>query len=142
MDSRTPIAALDEAGGSRQERWAFHLTPEGPSRDVNTDAFWNHQPRDLDIGVVVCAGPQTVTWDRWERHPNDDEIAVLLAGAVEVDLEDGERSWRVTLTTHAPQVIPAGTWHRLEVMEPAQMLFVTPRPSRTEQRDARGAPVP
>ncbi|MBW8825771.1 MAG: cupin domain-containing protein [Acidobacteria bacterium] len=123
-------------------RSALHLTPDGASVDIDSDHFWNHRAADLTDGIVICEGPQTVTWDRWERHPDDDEIAVLLSGAVEVDLDDGQRTWRVGLKAHTPQIIPAGAWHRLHIHESAQMLFATPRPSRTQQRDAASRTAP
>ena len=75
-------------------------------------------------------------WGNWERHPNGDEIVVLLAGATDMVLRRDTGDEVVTLS--APEscvVIPRNTWHTARVREPTRMLFVTPGEG-TEHADA------
>ena len=46
---------------------------------------------------------------RWHHHPDSDELFLVVAGELEIDLEDGTR---MTLAPWQAVVIPAGTVHR------------------------------
>jgi mannose-6-phosphate isomerase-like protein (cupin superfamily) len=46
---------------------------------------------------------------RWHRHPDSDELFLVVAGALEIDLADGHR---LELKEWQSVVIPAGTVHR------------------------------
>lgn len=73
--------------------------------------------------------------DVWERHPDGDEVLFLLSGAVAVHLRDlagGEAA--TTLPTGTCWVVPAGTWHRLTVEEPGDLLVITPRANTEHQK--------
>ena len=97
-----------------------------------TPTFWRH--------LVAGAGDRVVGAvhgrEAGEMHPHGDELLCLLAGAVNVVLEevDGERT--VPLRAGQVFVVPQGAWHRLVLRAPADLLFVTP-PKGTELRPAR-----
>ena len=64
----------------------------------------------------------------WERHPNGDEIVMVIEGDARVFLvQEGEENEQ-SLTAGQLIVIPAGTWHRIETAE-VEILTVTPRPT-------------
>ena len=46
---------------------------------------------------------------RWHRHPDSDELFLVVAGTLQIDLEDGRR---LELREWQSVVIPAGTVHR------------------------------
>ncbi len=70
---------------------------------------------------------------RGELHPDGDELLYLVSGRLEVVLDDGDLDHPGTETRHAfgpgdAFVVPKGVWHRLEVVEPAHVVHVTPGP--------------
>lgn len=62
--------------------------------DVNTDC----------IRLAVFEGEY-----RWHQHPDSDELFLVVAGTLQIDLEGGNR---IELTEWQSVVIPAGTVHR------------------------------
>ncbi|MFC6635429.1 cupin domain-containing protein [Microbulbifer taiwanensis] len=66
-------------------------------------------------------------WANWERHPNGDEIVVLLSGAATFILEmDGGRREIPLSRTGEYAIVPKGVWHTAQVQEPSRVLFITP----------------
>lgn len=70
---------------------------------------------------------------RGELHPDGDELLYLVSGRVEVVLDDGDVDHVGLETRHdvgpgEAFVVPKGVWHRLEVIEPAHLVHVTPGP--------------
>lgn len=64
----------------------------------------------------------------WERHPNGDEIVMVLEGSATVFLiQNGGESEHI-LTEGQLIVVPENTWHRLRT-ERVKILTVTPRPT-------------
>jgi mannose-6-phosphate isomerase-like protein (cupin superfamily) len=62
--------------------------------DVNTDC----------MRLAVFEGEY-----RWHHHPDSDELFLVVAGTLQIDLADGSR---IELTEWQSVVIPAGTVHR------------------------------
>ena len=62
--------------------------------DVNTDC----------MRLAVFEGEY-----RWHQHPDSDELFLVVAGTLQIDLADGDR---LELTEWQSVVIPAGTVHR------------------------------
>ena len=62
--------------------------------DVNTDC----------MRLAVFEGEY-----RWHQHPDSDELFLVVAGTLQIDLTDGNR---LELTEWQSVVIPAGTVHR------------------------------
>ena len=70
---------------------------------------------------------------RGELHPDGDELLYLVSGRVEVVLDDGDLEHVGEETRHelGPGdgfVVPRGVWHRIDVIEPAHLVHVTPGP--------------
>lgn len=66
-------------------------------------------------------------WSSWERHPNGDEIVILLTGQVTfiLDTEAGERSVKLT-EPGSYVIVPMGIWHTARTNVTSKMLFITP----------------
>ena len=80
---------------------------------------------------------------RWHYHPDTDELFLVVAGEVQIELEGGAR---VTLTESQSMVVPAGTIHRTRAVgrtvnvtcekQAAQTVFTEPpEPFRPSPQD-------
>ena len=70
---------------------------------------------------------------RGEMHPDGDELLYFVSGRVRVVLDDGDQDRVGAETRHEVGpgeafVVPRGVWHRIEVLEPAHLVHVTPGP--------------
>ena len=81
---------------------------------------------DRVIGAKHAADPADFHADEWEMHPGGDEALYLLTGALDVVLDDpaGERTFR--LEGFQACLVPRGVWHRLVLLRPSDLLFITP----------------
>lgn len=111
------------------EQTYVHLRPDGAATRLAVDeSFWATlaQRTDLHDGYLVTRSRATESWAHWEMHPEGEELVLLLSGAVDLVLDDGHGERRVELRPGSDTwVNPRGVWHRAEVLEPAEMLFVT-----------------
>jgi uncharacterized cupin superfamily protein len=118
----------------------LHLATDQSIRSLNVaPGYWDHRDRrpELGEGRILSVFTYTATWTWWERHPVGDEIAYLLAGDVELCLDDRETQRTVKIEIGEAVIIPEGIWHTLHVGSPSRLLFVTPQPAATEVRQAR-----
>lgn len=95
----------------------------------------NGPPRRLD-GHTVAASPLTADSmppHNGEMHPDGDELLYLISGRISVrlELEDGDRS--IEMGPGQALVVPQGVWHLISLLEPGQLINVTPGP-RGEHR--------
>jgi mannose-6-phosphate isomerase-like protein (cupin superfamily) len=75
-------------------------------------------------------------WPNWEKHPNGDEIVMLLEGSTTMVLEVDGREQLVELGDGCSYVVvPRGTWHTARTRKACRMLFITPGEG-TEHRPA------
>ena len=63
-----------------------------------------------------------------EVHPDGDELLFIVSGRVTVVLEDEEPPRRVDVDCGQAFIVPQGVWHRVEIDEPTQLVYVTPGP--------------
>lgn len=75
--------------------------------------------------------------DYWEKHTEADELVACLSGEIRLYLRTGEgEEPAVPLTAGHAIAVPRGTWHRIELSCPSDIMSITfPRGSRLEQRD-------
>ncbi|WP_433887438.1 cupin domain-containing protein [Streptomyces sp. CA-111067] len=88
------------------------------------------------IGAIHADNSKALHSDVWERHPTGQEVLCVLSGTVHVHLRDhdaGNEPFATVTAGHA-FIVPAGTWHRLTVAEPADLLAVTPRAETQHER--------
>ena len=90
-------------------------------------------PRRIEgftVGAEIVAGESP---HRGELHPDGDELLFVITGRMDVIVDDGDEEHVGTETIHRlgsgdACIVPRGTWHRIEVVEPGRMVNVTPGP--------------
>jgi quercetin dioxygenase-like cupin family protein len=97
---------------------ALELKPGPPAR-----------PDGLSIGVadMTRAPPHG-----GELHPDGDELIYVISGKVRV-LGESSSVEPCELGPGEMCIVPQGTWHRLQLVEPTRLIHVTPGP-RGEHR--------
>jgi mannose-6-phosphate isomerase-like protein (cupin superfamily) len=73
----------------------------------------------------------------WHVHPDSDDFFLVLAGALEIDLEDGAM---VTLTPGQLYVVPRGVRHRPRAIGEAHILLIEPTGTPNSGDPATAAP--
>lgn len=74
-----------------------------------------------------------------EMHPDGDEVLIMVSGLIDVDLELDDGTQTVRLAPGQALVVPQGVWHLIRLVEPGQLVNITPGP-RGEHRPL--GPVP
>jgi mannose-6-phosphate isomerase-like protein (cupin superfamily) len=64
-----------------------------------------------------------------ELHPDADEVLYLVSGRIRVRLELADGDKEAEVGPGQCLVVPRGTWHRIIVDEPGQLVNVTPGPA-------------
>ena len=80
--------------------------------------------RDGGVYVAHWAGRS-----EWERHPEGDELVMVVGGATTLFTLHGDEERAHPLGVGQLLVVPRGTWHRFETPVEVQVLSVTPQPS-------------
>ena len=116
---------------------ALHLNGVGPfEHHEATSDFWSDRTRpEFRTGHILSTFDYARTWTYRERHPDGDELAIVLNGRVELLTDHGRGEAAEPLEAGYGAIIPAGAWHRLRINEPSRLLFITPTPERTEHHD-------
>jgi mannose-6-phosphate isomerase-like protein (cupin superfamily) len=103
-------------------------SPEMAFGDEASEAFAEVAPyRDGAVYVSYYSGSS-----EWERHPNGDEVVMVLDGTTTVILLKNAAEERFFLAQNELVVIPAGMWHRFEGSDRLKVMTITPQP--TEHR--------
>ena len=109
-----------------------HLGPDGQAIPLQVnEEFWQNLGSGhfdhLGAGRLVSQMTFSESWATWEMHPQGEEIVCLLSGAVDLILAREAEERNVSLRSPGSFVIvPRGTWHTANVLEPGAMLFITP----------------
>ncbi|MEM7283260.1 MAG: cupin domain-containing protein [Pseudomonadota bacterium] len=61
-----------------------------------------------------------------ERHPDGDEILYVISGKVKII---GDSSPAIELGRGDACIVEKGEWHRVEVLEETQLIYITPGPN-------------
>jgi len=146
VHQRGPLGNHGTPGGKQQ---AVDWTPEeaamGITREIPAGEPFELAGRivglERETGRAVLVERSSGTWringytiessalgGNGELHPDADEPLYLLSGRIRVrlELEGGDREAEVR--PGQALAIPRGTWHRIIVDEPAQLINVTPGP--------------
>lgn len=62
-----------------------------------------------------------------EMHPDGDEVLYLVSGHARVVFEDDSLQ-DIDMRPGDGLVIPKGTWHRVDILEPCKIMYATPGP--------------
>jgi len=73
------------------------------------------------VKVVKCQGEYV-----WHHHENEDEMFLVLKGALDIELRDGT----VSLREGECCIVPRGVEHRPRAAEPAHVLLFEPASTR------------
>ena len=63
-----------------------------------------------------------------EMHPDGDEVLYLISGRANVVLLDNPQA-DVEMRPGDGLVVPKGRWHRVDILEPCQIVYLTPGPN-------------
>ena len=63
-----------------------------------------------------------------ERHPDGDEVLYLISGRVRVVFIDSAEE-DIDVRPGDGLVVPKGMWHRVDILEPSQIVYLTPGPN-------------
>ena len=63
-----------------------------------------------------------------EMHPDGDEVLYLISGKARVTLEVDPVE-RLELSPGDGLLVPKGVWHVVDILEPCQIVYVTPGPN-------------
>lgn len=94
-------------------------------------AFWERLATDDGLHARVGDGwltgiyPIEASWTSWEMHPDGDEIVHATEGRFDVILDTVDGQQAIEVVAGRTIVIPAGTWHTIDVVEPGATLHVT-----------------
>ena len=72
-----------------------------------------------------------------EMHPDGDEVLYLIDGKVRVTIET-DPVQVLELLPGDGLIVPKGVWHRVDILEPSQIVYLTPGPGG-EYRPLPGA---
>ena len=103
----------------------FLLQADGVAAALPWSA-WQPSLQGWMIGLRRFSDDHSVHAEQWERHPSGDEILCLIEGRLQVWLQQREGECCLQLQAGHGLCVPRGTWHRMRVHEPGQLLFITP----------------
>lgn len=64
-----------------------------------------------------------------EMHPDGDELLFLVSGKVQVTLELDDGTRDLEIGPGQALVVPRGVWHKVHLLEPGQLVHITPGPN-------------
>ena len=129
-------------------RTFVHLRDGGDAERVElTPAFWSQsssgkKKHDRVVGVFEFKSASDLHSSMQEMHPEGDEVIYLVAGSIDLILDEpgGERI--VSIQAGEASIVPRGVWHRLVMRKPGTLLFINSRTGMQGRRAPRNKPSP
>ena len=115
---KTPVPfdpQVDSVGLSHDFRAA--LVPDRPDPPIAVDG--------ATFGVATMSENSP---HRGEMHPDGDEVLYLISGRIRVVFTDDPID-DIDVQPGGGLVIPKGLWHRVDILEPSQIVYLTPGPN-------------
>ena len=112
-----PIPLRDVVLGLTAERQLREVPQQPGSPPIRIDGY--------TIGAPLCTRNPP---HGGEMHPDGDELLFLISGRVTVIFQEATGDRTVRLAVGEALVVPRGTWHRVDIEEPSQLLHITPGP--------------
>ena len=109
-----------------------HLADGGAARTLEvTPSFWpdlmSGKLGQLEDGRLLSCAEFSEDWDSWEKHPEGEELVLLMSGSATLVLEQPAGSKKLELAAPGAFVlIPRNTWHTAKTQAPCTLLFITP----------------
>lgn len=96
---------------------AASLVPERPDPPIPVD------------GVTIGVASMTENAPHnGEMHLDGDEVLYLISGRVKVILETAP-VLELEMSPGDGLIVPKGVWHRVDILEPSKIVYVTPGPN-------------
>jgi len=110
----------------------LHLRDGGSAEPVKiTPAFWRGgagaKRYDRLVGAFDFSSSGDLHSSMQEMHPLADEVIFLVAGAIDVVLDEGGAERTVALEAGHAAIVPRGVWHRLVMRRAGRLLFINSR---------------
>jgi mannose-6-phosphate isomerase-like protein (cupin superfamily) len=100
-------------------------TPDMAFGEEASEAFAEVAPyRDGAVYVSYYSGSS-----EWERHPQGDELVMVLGGETTIVLLMDTVEERFSLTENDLIIVPKGVWHRFEGSRQLKAMTITPQPT-------------
>jgi mannose-6-phosphate isomerase-like protein (cupin superfamily) len=105
-----------------------HLAPDGraDAQMIDPDFWANIEQSTFVNGRMMALFDMDCDWSNWEMHPMGEEVLMLIAGAMTLFFETPQGLARATLSPSDTLIVPRGIWHTADVLEPSQLLAITP----------------
>lgn len=104
---KSPFPSAQEYSAQTARHPALAIVDICAEQAAIVDAYSNHVLVDVNTDCVRLAVFEGEY--RWHQHPDSDELFLVVAGKLQIDLAKGDR---LELTEWQSVVIPAGTVHR------------------------------
>ena len=117
--------AADSIGLSRD--FAASVVPERPDPPVPVNG--------ATFGVATMSRNSP---HGGEMHPDGDEVLYLISGRLRVVFLDSPLD-DVDVLPGDGLVVPKGMWHRVDIIEPSQIVYLTPGPNNEFRPVEKGA---
>jgi mannose-6-phosphate isomerase-like protein (cupin superfamily) len=110
------------------------FNPENQTVAVKRDMSASTMPAHPDPAIPVDGytfGVATMTENSphdGEMHPDGDEVLYLISGKVRVMIET-DPAEELEMLPGSGMIVPKGVWHRVDILEPSQIVYLTPGPN-------------
>ena len=104
---------------------------------------WRGAVKKVDgyvLSILTITEDKMLHPDLWERHTNGDEFLYVISGEIKITSAQPQMT-SSELCSGQGCIVPKGEWHRLNLITPATLLFLTPtqnterKPVADEQED-------
>ena len=115
---------------SRPRRFDTTTHTIGLDRDFNASEYPEQPdpPIPVEGATFGVASMSENSPHGGEMHPDGDEVLYLISGRANVVfVEDDEEN--IEMRPGDGLVVPRGMWHRVDILEPCQIVYVTPGPN-------------
>lgn len=110
-----------------------HVVGVDRNLDASVQVLTGHDPDQpvdgMTFGVAIM--PQSAPHGG-ERHPDGDEILYLVSGTARLVFTDDPLP-DVLVEAGQTVVVPRGLWHRVDVLEPCHIVYMTPGMNNEER---------
>ncbi len=115
MNEPTPFDVDSQTVGLDREL-AAALVPAQPDPPIPVDGY--------TFGVATMSENSP---HGGEMHADGDEVLYLISGRVRVVFINGDFD-DIEVAPGDGLIVPKGTWHRVDILEPSQIVYLTPGP--------------
>lgn len=116
------------------KRFSGHFDPATHTIGLDTDLLAALVPEQPDPPVPFAGmtfGVASMSENSphgGEMHPDGDEVLYLISGHARIVFLDNAAA-DVDLLPGTGFVVPRGAWHRVDIVEPCQIVYLTPGPN-------------